>query len=125
MNKQLIEAVKEQIGQDDEAGYDPLQDVYNHGISGGFGGFTYYKDTSEFFTKNRQTIIELVKEEAEQFDMDVISFVAGFNCLEDDSETRDEIGRAIYGQPEEDDTQVVNALAWFAAEEVARHIYDN
>ena len=125
MNTQLIEAVKEQIGQDDEAGYDPLQDVYNHGISGGFAGFTYYKDTSEFFAANRQTIIELVKDEAEQFGQDVISFVAGFNCLEDDSETRDEIGRAIYGQPEEDDTQVVNALAWFAAEEVARYIYDN
>ena len=125
MNTQLIEAVKEQIGQDDEVGYDPLQDVNNHGINCGFAGFTYYKDTSEFFAANRQTIIELVKEEAEQFGQDVISFVAGFNCLEDDSETRDEIGRAIYGQPEEDDTQVVNALAWFAAESVARFIYDN
>ena len=125
MNTQLIEAVKEQIGQDDEAGYDPLQDVYNHGIDGGFGGFTYYRETSKFFVENQALIIELAKEEAEQFGQDVISFVAGFNCLGDDSETRDEIGRAIYGQPEEDDTQVVNALAWFAAEEVARHIYDN
>ena len=125
MNTQLIEAVKEQIGQDDEAGYDPLQDVYNHGIDGGFGGFIYYKDTCKFFRENRDLILQLVREEAEQFGQDIISFVAGFNCLEDDSETRDEIGRAIYGQPEEDDTQVVNALAWFAAEEVARFIYDN
>ena len=125
MNQQLINAVKEQIGQDDEAGYDPLQDVYNHGISGGFGGFTYYRETSKFFEENKQLIVEHLKNDAAQFDQDVISFVAGFNCLQDDDETRDEIGRAIYGQLEDDDTQVANALAWFAAEEVARFIYND
>ena len=122
MNKQLIEAVKEQIGQDNEAGYDPLQDVYNHGISGGFDGFTYYRDTCKFFKENKAAIMGLLKDCAEQFGQDVISFVADFNCLDDNAELRDEIGETIYGQSE--NTTIPNALAWFAAEEVARHIYD-
>ncbi len=38
----------------------------------------------------------------------------------------EEIGaaRALYGRLASDDTQVANALAWFAAEEVARSIVD-
>ena len=48
--------------------------------------------------------------------------VAGFNCLTDDAETRDEIGRCIYGNVEDDDVQVPNALAWFALEETAYYL---
>jgi len=120
MNESLITAVKEQIGQDDDADYDPLSDVANNGIDGGFPGFTYYSDTCSFFEDNKSDILDLVKGMAEDFDQDPIGFVAAFNCLTDDRETREEIGRCIYGTPNDSDYIVPNALAWFAAEEVAR-----
>jgi len=115
MNKKLTRAVIRQLG-----GRDYLEDVANHGASGGFPGFTYYSDTIAFFKRNRTEIIELVKEYSDEFGQGPISFVAGFNCLNDDPETRDEIGRAIYGRLQSGDTNVPNALAWFALEEVAR-----
>lgn len=125
MNTTLRNAVIEQLGFDpnDEENEEMLQtmsDIANHGIDGGFGGFTYYSDTIKFFKDNRSRIVEMAKEMADDFGQDVISFVASFNCLTDDPETRDEIGRAIYGSMKSDDTQVANALAWFTAEECAR-----
>jgi hypothetical protein len=35
-----------------------------------------------------------------------------------------EIARALYGRLERDDTQIPNALTWFAAEEVARELME-
>ena len=124
MNQNLINAVVEQLGYDDldSECRDVLQDVARYGADAGFGGFTYYADTCAFFEANHAAIVDLVKQYAEEFGTDVISFVAGFNCLDDDIETRDEIGRAIYGKLEGGDTLVANALAWFALEEVARHV---
>ena len=123
MNTQLVNAVIEQLGGDSddrEEVNQTLEDVANNGADAGYSGFTYYADTCEFFTKNKSLIVELVKEYAEEFGQDAISVIAGWNCLEDDTDTRDEIERAIYGTPEHDDVSVQNALAWFALEEVAR-----
>lgn len=67
--------------------------------------------------------MELVKELADDFGQTPIQFVASFNCLNgnySDSEGEAEISRALYGRLASDDTQVPNALAWFALEEVAR-----
>ena len=44
--------------------------------------------------------------------------IASFNCLNNDYSV-EEIAEAIYS-PAEDETQVQNALAWHAAEEVCR-----
>jgi hypothetical protein len=74
----------------------------------------------KFFKSHRQLIVDLVREEAQEFGQDPIAFVAGFGCLEDDFETREEIARALYGRMGKDDYLVANALSWFAAEEVAR-----
>lgn len=125
MNTTLRNAVIKQLGYDpddteNEEMLSTMSDIANYGISGGFSGFIYYSDTVEFFKKNRSRIVEMCKEYADEFGQDVISMVAGFNCLNDDPETRDEIGRAIYGHMKPDDTLVANALAWFAAEECAR-----
>lgn len=124
MNQNLINAVVEQLGYDgiDAECRDVLQDVSRHGADAGFGGFIYYADTCEFFESNRASIVELVKQYADDFGQDSISFVASFNWLGDDRETRDEIGRAIYGSLEDGGSLVANALAWFALKEVARHI---
>ena len=62
---------------------------------------------------------------AQDFGQDPIQFVASFNCLDDDLETREEIARALYGRINSDDTLVANALAWFALEETARELTDN
>ena len=128
MNEKLINAVIEQLGHDDITDDEligTLQDVVDHGAAGGFSGFTYYADTLEFFKENQRAIVELCHDYAEEFGDDVISLVSNFNCLNDDRETRDEIGRAIYGTPDDDDTAAPNALAWFALEEVARYVTDN
>tara|TARA_Y100001963_G_scaffold137427_1_gene201110 strand:+ start:276 stop:674 length:399 start_codon:yes stop_codon:yes gene_type:complete len=120
----LINAVKEQIGQDEDQDYGPLRDVYEHGADSGFPGFTYYSETCEFFSRHQRDIVDLVKNWADECGEDPIAFVAGFSCLNDDRETRDEVGRCMYGKPDENDTQVPNALAWFACEEVARHLHE-
>lgn len=127
MNTKLQNAVIRQLGltRKDEELTTTLQDITNHGINGGFSGFIYYADTIKFFKNNRKAIIELVREMAQDFGQDPIEMVAGFNCLTNDFETREEIARALYGRLASDDTQVANALAWFAAEEVARSMTDN
>jgi len=124
----LQKAVILQLGYDGltEECRETLEDINNHGISGGFSGFIYYTDTILFFKKNRAAIVELVREMAQVFGEDPIEMVANFNCVRPaDFEEREEIARALYGRIKPDDTQIPNALAWFAAEEVARQFIDN
>jgi len=44
--QQLTDALTERFDDMDE-----IKDVANYGCSGGVSGFTYYKDTSKFFTE--------------------------------------------------------------------------
>jgi len=123
MNEKLIEAVKEQLCYDVDEYPEVFGDVCLSGADAGYTGFIYYSDTCEFYQTNKELIKELVKEEADGLDMSQIDMVKGFNCLKGIDE--DEIGRALYGSPEDDDTMVPNALAWFALEAVARYLSDN
>lgn len=118
-NPKLARAVIRQLG-----GTDSLEDIARHGAGGGFPGFTYYADTVSFFKRHRESIRELVKERARDFGEEPLAMVAGFNCLKPaDDETRESIARCLYGgRVGEKDTQVANALAWFAAEEMAREM---
>jgi hypothetical protein len=112
--KTLINAVIRRIG------LESVMDVVNHGIGGGFSGFIYHSDTCAFYRRHRKAINEWVKDTAEDFGQNCVEFVQGFNCL-GDSDWRDEIGACLYGGKLTDDTtQIENALAWFAAEEVCR-----
>lgn len=104
---------------------DTLEDVVSGGASGGFSGFTYYTDTLAFFKKNRADILTLVEEMSEFFGQDPVQFIASFNCLDDDRETRAEIARTLYGRMGKEDYLVANALAWFTLEETARALTDN
>jgi hypothetical protein len=121
LQPKLINSVIRQLG-----GRDSLQDIANHGIDGGFHGFIYYTETFAFWKRNRGLIADLAREQASEFGTDAVSMIAGFNCLknDDDAQLRDSIGRAIYGgrmsQNNDCDSLVANALAWYAAEEVAR-----
>ena len=121
MNEKLMRAVKRQLGSDWK---DQFEDIYNHGIDGGFTGFIYYHDTVSFFKRNKVEIIELVKNYAAELDQSPIEFVKSFNCLKG-LDWEEEIAQALYGKLSDDNYTVPNALAWFAAEEAAREYMEN
>jgi hypothetical protein len=123
INAALIRAVVRQVG-----GWDSFKelaiDVTNHGASGGFSGFIYYVDTLTFYRRNKAAVNEALSAMADDLGAGVLEMVRGFNCLGEDFST-DEIGKAVYGSfSNQYDTQIYNALAWFALEEVARSYSD-
>lgn len=111
----LIRAVIRQSG-----GWQSFQesapDIANHGIAGGFGGWIYYTETCQFYAKNQGAIVALVEQWANDSNLSPIDFVAGFHCFSADKPI---VGKTLYGNKRQHDTQVANALAWFAAESVA------
>lgn len=123
----LVEAVINQMGGWEDFS-ESAQDVANHGIGGGFNGFIYHADTVKFASDNLQSILTYAKDMAEELGEDgAYSLIAGFNCLNDYS--ADEVAETIHTQSIDDDwsdefTQIMNALAWFAAEEVCRAYAD-
>jgi hypothetical protein len=97
-------------------------DVVNHGADGGFSGFIYYKETVAFARRNRAAIVKLCEDMAEGIgEPGPIALVRGFRCLSDSIEA--EVAASLYGRGD-GDTQVSNALAWFALEEVSRAFVD-
>ena len=106
---------------------DSIEDVNRHGISGGYSGFIYYSETLAFYRRYRKLINRLAFDTAEMLGEDAVNMVANFRCVNDDAETRQDIGRCLYfGNMAglNDDTHVPNALAWFAAEQVCRWFED-
>lgn len=119
----LIRAVVKQLGGWQEF-KERASDVTNHGASGGFSGFIYYTDTLAFYAKNRTYIVDLCQSMSDELGEDMLSMIRSFNCLGKDSTSIDEVGRTLFGTKRTHDTQVANALAWFALEEVARSYVD-
>ena len=118
--KKLINAVKKQLGADWK---EDLQNVLrcSSGAAGGFTGFIWYEDTVQFAKKYRKAIVELLEEQAQEYGYSgPIEMVKSFNCLKGFDATEKEVARSLYGRPTDDDTQILNALAWYALEEVAR-----
>lgn len=101
-----------------------LSDIANHGVSGGFGGFIYYSDTVKFFDDNRKLILAELVGFADELGESAADMVKNFPCLQigDNDNWNDEIDKVLFGLPCEDDTQVKNALAWFACEHVASEL---
>lgn len=117
----LIRAVIRQSG-----GWQSFQesapDISKHGISGGFNGWIYYNETCQFYAKNQASIVKLVEYQSEEHDYrSAQDMVKSFRSLD---ATLSEIGYTLYGNKRQHDTQVANALAWFAAEEIARSFVD-
>ena len=116
----LIRQVVRQIG-----GWDSFKeharDVSMYGAAAGFAGFIYYIDTCRFYAVNRDAILEAVRDMCDGLGEEPIQFVRSFNCLD---ATESEVGLTLYGSKKQHDTQVANALAWFALEEVARAFDD-
>ena len=140
ISAKLIRAVLAQLGGGEDA-ESSLEDIARHGVDGGFTGFCYHSETVLFFKQNRVEIVTLTLQMAEGLDENVAEMVAGFGCLAG-HESRDDydyngqpkaarrkaiaehlpsVSRCLYGgRLTNSDTQAANALAWFAAEEVAR-----
>jgi hypothetical protein len=115
MDATLQRAVIRRVGRDS------LQDVANHGADAGYAGFTYYTDTCAFYAQHQTRIARMVEEMADDLGETPTGLVKGFRCLNGDY-TESEIGRTLYGPRRQHDTQIANALAWFALEEVARAV---
>lgn len=102
-------------------------DVADHGADAGWHGFIYHRDTCSFYRRNRAALLELVKEQADEFGQSPAEFVAGFNCVKNIVDlSRDEVAAVLSGGRAEEcvRTSVQNALAWYALEEVSRALVD-
>lgn len=87
-----------------------FEDVVNHGINGGFSGFIYYSDTTAFYNRHKDDIWELAIDQADEMgNSNVFEMIAGFG------------GAKSVGSAD----QFENLMAWYAAEEVCRHVVDN
>lgn len=129
----LIRAVVKQIG-----GWQIFQecaaDITNHGIQGGFSGFIYYTETVPFAKKHKTAILEMLADLANDLgEADEFRVIAGFNCLSSHGKpdySPSYIAKLVHArEPKNDEaaaeyTQVYNALAWYAGEEVARSYTD-
>ena len=120
----LIRATIRQCG-----GFDSFkemaEDVTNHGADSGFSGFTYYADTVKFAERNKSAILQACRDMASDLgESGAYSMIAGFNCLKDLELSGDAVADTIHNKRSEDYTQVMNALAWFALEEVSRSYCD-
>ena len=123
--KTLINAVINRIG------IESVRDVNNHGIDGGFGGFVYYSDTVKFYNRHKKAILAMAEEMAFSLGEDMLSMIQNFNCLSSGrypnrkpDYSQNEIAQAIYSGRGDCVTQIKNAMAWFAAEEVCRMFED-
>ena len=96
-------------------------DVSNHGANAGWSGFTYYRDTESFTKLHKHAILDLAKQMSDDLGEDLYTMIGGFNCLKI---TASEAAEAIHNPRSEERTNVFNALAWFALEEVARSYAD-
>ena len=121
----LVRAVVRQIGGW-ESFTEAAPDICRGGIDGGFHGFIYNCDTEAFARRNRAAIAEMASEQARDFGTGVIEMIRGFGCFRHGTPpTDEEIGSALYaGRDATDGLPVLNALAWYAGEEVSRAYCD-
>ena len=125
----LTSAVIKQLGYEElenEELRSTLEDIKNHGADGGFGGFIYYSETNQFARENMHLILDQVKELADALGETPLEMISSFQCLKNEKIDSLEIASIIYNrtspesQADGTETVVLNALAWFALEEVAR-----
>jgi hypothetical protein len=117
----LVRAVVQQMGGW-KSFKESAPDICRGGIDGGFHGFIYYSETLSFAKRNRKEILEMASEHARNFGMGLVEMIQGFGCFRHSKPSETEIVEGLAGNT--DETQVPNALAWYAGEEVARAYFD-
>lgn len=117
----LIRAVVRQMGGW-ESFIENAPDICRGGIDGGFSGFIYSRDTEPFAKRNREAIAQMAAEQANDFGTGIFEMIKGFGCFRHGTKpTDEEIGLALYaGREKPDSVPILNALAWYAGEEVSR-----
>lgn len=121
----LAPAVLRQLGHGriTREAIDAAIEAGRHGADAGWPGFTYTRDTVAFVRRRRSAIVECIEHAALELD-NPVSLVLGFKCLPKDvAETH--VAATLYGSGQHGgwaSEQVLNALAWFALEEVGRAI---
>jgi len=121
MNEKLIAAVYEQNGS-----WQSIKDVAScySGAAGGFSGFIYYTETTEFYDKNWELIRDVIKEQS--LDLGGVSeMISNFKNGQELIDVLLEYGwRGIAetGSDEWEVTQFKNTMAWYALEEVAQWV---
>lgn len=121
VDSKLVKAVIRQSG-----GWRDFQEnalyIANNGVAGGFSGWIYYIETCEFYAKNQQLIVDMVEKQADEYGyQSAQDMIKGFRSLDS---KMSEIGYTLYGTKHQHDNYIANALAWYAAEEVARAYAD-
>ena len=130
-NNLKMKVIKQLNIDDEDELKQTLTDITNspHGASGGFNGFIYYDDTCKFAQDNIKDIFDYAYEQAEQLGEGVYKMISNFNCLNDVKETEvaSTIHLALKGVEDDqgNETQILNALSWYALEEVARTEVDH
>ena len=121
LNPRLVRAVIRQHGRGWEGWKESAPNMARYGVDGGFDGFIFYEETTDFARRNRRLIADYADSMAADMGESTTKMIQGFGCLgRDYSEA--EIGRCLYGRG--DNEQILNALAWFAAETCA-HEFEN
>lgn len=122
---ELVRATVKQFGGW-ESFKELAEDVTNHGISGGFGGFIYHSETESFAKRNIDAISEMASSQAQEIGYDsTFAMIRGFNCLKGDKISDGELmGALCKGRNPKDGPNLLNALAWYAGEEVCRAYCD-
>ena len=127
-NNLKMKVIKQLNIDDEDELKQTLTDITNspHGASGGFNGFIYYGDTCKFAQDNIKDIFDYAYEQAEQLGEGVYKMISNFNCLNDmnvkETEVASTIHLALKGVEDDQgiETQILNALSWYALEEVAK-----
>jgi hypothetical protein len=117
--KSLVRAVVRQFGGWNSF-VESAPDVCRGGIGGGFHGFIYTRETEAFAKRNIAAIQKMAQVQAQDSGTSVTEMIQGFGCFrQDEKPTDSEIGIALYAG-KDDGAGVLNALAWYAGEEVCR-----
>lgn len=117
-NQSIAVAVIEQSGGW-ESFTESALDVARYGANCWYSGFIYYSETCGFFDTNRREILRLLSDNARDFGTNIVDMVNGFSCLNDIDKS--DIEAILFGfEPTDEcaETQVKNALAWYALETV-------
>lgn len=103
------------------------QDIAAHGADTGWSGWIATADCVAFTKRNRAAIVESLERLSSEDGEDLLSLVAGFNCLRSYKFSTSDVGRVLFsakGGDEDARSTIENALAWSALEDVARSYVD-
>lgn len=126
LDAKLIRAVVRQFGGW-ESFCESAPDVCRGGIDGGFNGFIYNADTEPFARRNRHLISDMAERQVRELGGDnIFEMIQGFGCFKNGTKPSvSDIGSALFtGKDREGGEPVLNALAWYAGEEVCRSYCD-